>query len=77
MRIPYSFSPPESVWEEADLNNDGDVTIDDALLVLQVLVELVEMPADPGAYDVTGDGATSIDDALLILQYLVELYVPA
>lgn len=77
VRIPYSFSPPESVWEEADLNNDGDVTIDDALLVLQVLVELVEMPADPGAYDVTGDGATSIDDALLILQYLVELYVPA
>ena len=58
---------------KGDVNGDGTITAQDALLVLQLEAKKVG-PTDDGivyeAADVNGDGKVSAQDASLILQYL-------
>jgi len=53
-----------------DINLDGEVTIDDALLLFQysMLPDVYEI-AYEGGLDFTKDGDVTIDDALLLFQY--------
>jgi len=57
-----------------DVNSDGEVTVSDAVLILQHVVGLVELTPDQEcAADVSGDKSISAFDANLILQYCVGL----
>ncbi len=57
---------------KGDVNNDGDVTIMDALLIRKYLVGEVELtPAMKANADVNGDGNITIIDALRIRLFLV------
>jgi hypothetical protein len=62
------------VREEArllgDVNGDGMVDVEDAMLVLQYDALLIEEgDLDTIAADVNGDGAVDVEDAMLILQF--------
>ncbi|MBN1696333.1 MAG: dockerin type I repeat-containing protein [Spirochaetales bacterium] len=63
---PYAQSP-------GDVNNDGTVTIVDALLVAQYYVGLNPAVFSLDAADVNCDSAINIVDALLVAQYYVGL----
>ena len=55
-----------------DVNGDGQVTLDDALLVTTYVVNgSVELPPNGGISlgDVNGDGQVTLDDALLVMTY--------
>ncbi len=57
-----------------DVNGDGQVTLDDALLVMTYVVNgSVVLPAngDISLGDVNGDGQVTLDDALLVMTYVV------
>ena len=57
-----------------DVNGDGQVTLDDALLVMTYVVNgSVELPpnGDLSLGDVNGDGQVTLDDALLVMTYVV------
>lgn len=57
-----------------DVNQDGDVTAADALLVLQSVVKLTTLTdAQAAAADVNCDGGIAAEDALIILKYVVKL----
>ena len=61
--VPYS-----SVM--GDLNGDGSVTSEDALLALRYSMGIIDgQGLDLGAGDVNGDGVVDSSDALLILRY--------
>ena len=51
-----------------DINNDGQVTMEDALLVMRIALGLVETE-EPASADVNRDGKITLVDALLILRY--------
>jgi hypothetical protein len=55
-----------------DVNNDGNITITDALFIAQHYVGLIQLP-ELCAADVNCDGIISIVDALLCAQYYVGL----
>ena len=58
-----------------DVNGDGQVTLDDALLVTTYVVNgSVELPAngDIALGDVNGDGQVTLDDAQLLTAYVVD-----
>ena len=56
-----------------DVDADEDVTISDAVMVLQALVEEIKLTEkEEAAADVDGDSEVTISDAVAILQYLVE-----
>ncbi|MBN2534938.1 MAG: glycoside hydrolase family 6 protein [Spirochaetales bacterium] len=59
--------------ELGDANNDGSISIIDALLVAQEYVGLGPSPFYPDAADVDCNGSIDILDALLIAQYYVGL----
>ena len=63
----------EKLYKCGDLNRDG-VTIFDAMLIMQELVDLVELTEyQRAAADVSGEGELTIFDAMLIMQKLVGL----
>jgi hypothetical protein len=56
-----------------DVNNDGSITIVDALLIAQYYVDLNPSPFDSSRGDTDCDGDIDIIDALLVAQYYVNL----
>jgi hypothetical protein len=53
-----------------DVNGDGLIDVEDAMLVLQLDALLIEeSDLDVVAADVNGDGVVDVEDAMLILQY--------
>ena len=60
---------------KGDLNGDGDVTPQDASLILQIVAKKINADAEGiniGAADVNGDGELTPQDASLILQYVAK-----
>lgn len=58
-------------YSVGDVNSDGDVTAQDASLVLQAVAGKIELSAaQRQAADVNGDGDITAQDASLILQYV-------
>ena len=52
-----------------DVNGDGEVTLEDALLVMRAALELTEFtPGQAEAAEMNGDGIINLADALLILR---------
>jgi len=59
-----------------DVDEDGNVTLHDAVLVLQYVVGIENLsPSQLKAADVTGNGTITAFDAALILQYTVGLII--
>ncbi|MBW3624820.1 MAG: hypothetical protein KY468_15565 [Armatimonadetes bacterium] len=57
-----------------DLNDDGSLTVQDAILCLQVALEIQPLQARPtGIGDMDGDGRLTVGDAVLILKRVVGL----
>ncbi|NLI70392.1 MAG: hypothetical protein GX364_05985 [Firmicutes bacterium] len=57
-----------------DPNGDGDITVQDAIMVLRSVVGLVKLNEDQTlAADVDGSGSVDVNDAILILRYIVGL----
>jgi hypothetical protein len=56
-----------------DVNNDGTITIIDALLTARYYVDPDPETFDPSLADVNCNGSIDIIDALLMAQYYVEL----
>ncbi len=61
-------TPPK---EKGDVNCDGVVTIEDAQLIAQLLLGLIDELPCPDQADVNKDGRTSINDAQLIAQLVI------
>ena len=60
--------------EPGDLDFDGEITIQDALTLLRIALQIVEPDNDQAALaDVNGDGVVTIDDALYILRLALGL----
>ena len=55
---------------QGDLDNDGDITVNDVMCVLQYIVGN-NTDIDAVAADVSGNGEVDIGDAVLLLQYTV------
>ena len=71
--VPY-FTGSENLFKYGDLNRDGEVTIFDAMLIMQYLVEITDLNQNQQAAAlVSGSDEISIYDAMLIMQYLVEM----
>ena len=68
-RVPYAFAQ----GHDADLNGDGQISVLDALMILQILVDLIPSPSDnqQTAADVDGSGVIDTADALAVLQHIV------
>lgn len=57
-----------------DLTDDGDITVQDAIMVLRSIVGLVKLNEDQTlAADVDGSGSVDVNDAILILRFIVGL----
>ena len=57
-----------------DMNNDGNVSVSDALMALRIAARLVEPDTlDVASGDVDGDGEITVADALKILRAAVGL----
>jgi hypothetical protein len=54
----------------ADINNDGNVNLEDAVLALQVLTETEPLPIDYEQPDVNGDGKVGLEEAIYVLQWI-------
>ena len=63
--------PPEQTVLRGDVNGDGKVNSDDAVVILQKLVGLPVEKYIEAAADYNGDGKSNSDDAVAILQWLV------
>ena len=65
---------PEPTYKLGDVNEDGDVLINDASLVIRAIASLVELtPNQELAADVTKDGSVLINDASLIIRAIAGL----
>lgn len=56
-----------------DINNDGEVTIADAVIALKASINLVELDEDVNQFiraDVNGDSKIDVKDAVLILRFI-------
>lgn len=61
---------PDPVAEFGDVNGDGWIDVEDAMLILQYDAFIIdESDLDLNAADVSGDGWIDVEDAMLILQY--------
>lgn len=60
-------------WQLGDVDKNGEITVDDALLILKDIVELLEEPLDMDVADCDKSGQITADDALLILKHIVGL----
>lgn len=64
----------ESQGKLGDVNNDGDIDVNDALVVLKIAASLITPTEEQRkAADVSGDGKVDSGDALLILKYAAGL----
>ncbi|MBR3381774.1 MAG: hypothetical protein IKG85_01875 [Clostridia bacterium] len=75
---PWSYNELTAVYSggslAGDVNGDGSVSAQDALLVLRFAMSLVSLtPEQQAAGDVNGDGAANASDALLILRTAMSL----
>ena len=53
-----------------DVNNDGKVSVKDAMMVCQIYLGNIEATStQKAAADVSGDGKVSVKDVMLICQY--------
>jgi hypothetical protein len=60
-----------------DVNNDGVVTMADALLIAQYLADIATLtPAQKLAADVNGDGSITMADTLVTAQIVANVYTP-
>lgn len=64
---------PVSEKQCGDVNDDGDVTSVDALLILQLVVGLLDSLPNADSADVNSNGQIDSVDALVVLQLLVGL----
>ncbi|MBO4384400.1 MAG: S8 family serine peptidase [Clostridia bacterium] len=55
-----------------DVDDDGEITAADALLVMRYALEIIDLE-HPEAADVNGDGTVDLVDALLILRYAMDI----
>ena len=71
----YSTAKPEASSVTAgDINGDGTVDMQDALLALRIAMGVFTPDEDQtAAADVNGDGSVGVDDALVILRYAMGL----
>lgn len=65
--------PPTPEKPCGDVNDDGNVTSTDALLILQFVVGLLNSVSNADSADVNSDGEVSSLDALLVLQSVAGL----
>lgn len=66
----YSAAKTEPAFLLGDVNDDGDVDLSDAILILRYDAGLIELEGNALlAGDVNDDGDTDISDAILILRY--------
>jgi hypothetical protein len=56
-----------------DLNADGQVTVADATLAIQVVIQKLQSPNLRHFSDVNGDGQVTVSDAVLILRLALGL----
>ena len=61
--------PVAPVGGAGDLNRDGYITAEDALMTLQAATEKIDLADDTSLADVDADGHITATDALLSLQY--------
>ena len=59
------------ISDKGDVNSDGEIDINDAVLLAQFLAEW-PVTVDEYAADCNADGSVSIDDAVLLAQFLAE-----
>ena len=72
---PETYEKPVTI--EGDVNGDGEVGPDDAIMVLRISIGLIEPTEDQRiAADMSGDGAVEVDDAILILRAAIGLLAP-
>ena len=70
----HSGANAQPAYTLCDANLSGEVTISDALLVAQHVVDLTTLTGDGlAAADCNGDGNVTISDSLLIAQQVVGL----
>lgn len=68
---PIQIIIPEEIYTAGDVNNDGEITLDDAILTLKFAmnVDLGDVDFIESAADVSGDdGSITLDDAIAILK---------
>ena len=66
---------PENLPLMGDVDEDGDVTNDDATLVLDYVVGNCSLTSwQLFLADVDRDGDVTVEDAIMILQYLAGIY---
>lgn len=67
----YGTKPPYTL---GDVNNDGYIDVDDAVLALRCAVQLIDLEGTQfSAADVNQDKTIDVDDAAQILRYAVKL----
>ena len=67
----YGAKPPYTL---GDVNNDGYIDVDDAVLALRCAVQLIDLEGTQfSAADVNQDKTIDVDDAAQILRYAVKL----
>ena len=71
----HEFAP--RFWEVGDVNQDGQISVRDSVLILQHLVGMEPDNFHKNLADVNINGEVSIRDSVLILQYLVGMDVEA
>ena len=72
--VPQEDAQDTALYDTGDMDDSGEIDATDALMALQVTVELVTPnKAENRAGDVNGDGLIDAVDALRMLQYSVEL----
>jgi hypothetical protein len=71
--ITHPGATPEPIQNTGDVNEDGTISIVDALLIAQYYVDLDPPGFNPDRADVNCDSDISIIDALLIARYYVGL----
>jgi hypothetical protein len=57
----------------ADINNDGNLNLADAILALQVLSKREPLQLDYEGASINGDGKVGLEDAIYVLQWVSEL----
>jgi len=73
-----TFKTSEEKPPKGDLNNDGEINSDDAILVLNIAAGLIEPTEDQKwAADMNGDGRIRSNDAILILREAAGLAAPS
>ena len=57
-------------FEPGDINDSGDVTLDDVVTLAQIVAGWQNVDHNEAALDVNGDGDTTLDDVVLLAQFV-------